>query len=460
MKYDIAIIGAGPGGYTAAIRAAQLGAKVALIEKDKVGGVCLNRGCIPSKAIIASVDRYNQAKGLSKFGIKIENLSYDYSEIFARKNKIVRKLERSLTQLIESNGINLIKGEACIESGNSLKVLSDSGEKTVEFNNLILATGSRPVSLPNITIDHKFVLDTDDVLNLEQLPESVLIVGSGAVGIEWTRVFNGFGKKVIITEIAPELAPMLDKSIAGVLERNFRKKKIEYYTGTAVEKIEGGKVSLSNGMELAPDIVFLAAGRSPNVEIKGIENLNLEFNKKFFKVDNNLKTSVGNIYAIGDVTGLYPVAHAASHQGIKAVEHILLNKEANIDYKNVPLVIYGYPEIASAGYREDELAENGVSFQKSIFPMSALGKSAVEEELDGFVKIIADDDKILGIHIISDRGAELLQQLTIAKSAGISPEKLKDVIFAHPTYSEAVHEALLGISKESFHLPPGFKLRI
>jgi len=460
MKYDIAIIGAGPGGYVAAIRAAQLGAKVALIEKDKPGGVCLHWGCIPSKSIIASVDRYNAAKRFSKFGIHLDNLSYNYSEIFQRKEKIVQKLCKGLIQLIKGNGIDLITGVACLESDNSLKVHTGSGEELIEFDNLIIASGSRTCSLPNIELDHEFVIDTNDVLKLQELPESVLIVGSGAVGIEWVRIFDGFDKEVKVIEVAPKLSPMLDNSLSEAIERSLKRKKIDFYTNTCIKEVREKKVVLSNGMELAPDIVFLAAGRVPNVEIKGIESLNLEFNGRFFKVDRNLRTSADNIYAIGDVNGIFPLAHVASHEGIRAVEHIMLNKEAPMNYQNIPFVIYGHPEAASIGYTEDQLKEKGMSYKKSLFPMSILGKAMAEDETDGFVKVLANEEEILGIHIISDNGSELVQQLTIAKSTGLKPENLKEVVFPHPTYSEAIHESILGLYEESLHLPPGIKLRM
>lgn len=460
MVYDIAIIGAGPGGYIAAIRASQLGAKVALIEKDQIGGVCLNRGCIPSKAIIASVDKYNEAKKLSKFGISIDKLSYNYHEIFNRKEKTVQKLIKGLSQLIKANKIKLIKGEACIESPNSLKINTVSEEENIEFKNLIIATGSRPASLPGIELDHEFVLDTDDVLKLERLPESALIVGSGAVGIEWARIFNGLEKDTSLIEIESTLAPGLDESISESLCKEFKKRKIRYYTDTKIEKIENKRVFLSNKEEITPEIVFLGAGRVPNSEIKGIENLNLEKNRGYISVDNNLKTSADNIYAIGDVNGILQLAHVASHQGIQAVEHIITGKEADIDYQNAPFVIYGNPEIASVGCNEKALVSCGIPYKKSVFPMSALGRAMTEETTEGFIKILANHERILGVHIVSERASELAQQLAIAKSAGASPEKLKEIIFAHPTYSEAVHEGILGILEQGIHLPPPLKTKV
>jgi len=453
MRYDIAIIGAGPGGYVAAIRAAQLGAKVALIEKEYVGGVCLNRGCIPTKTIIASMDRYNQVKKLSKFGINIENLSFDYSKISQRKGDIVEKIRKNLAGLIKSYKIEVISGSASIESANKIIVEQAENSVEIEFKNIIIATGSRPVSLPELNIDHKFILDTNDILSLESLPESVLIVGSGASGIEWSRIFGNFGKKVVLVEFAPILAPMFDKSISERIERMFKRQRIEFYTGTCISKIEESTAFLNNGKEFKPDIIFLAAGRTPNIEINGLDKLGIKTCKKGIVVDENLKTSVDNVYAIGDVTGILPLAHVASHQGIKAVEKILLDKISPVNYNAVPKIIYGNPEIASVGYTEDELISKNIRYKSSIFPMSAIGKSVVEDEIEGFVKVLADENKIFGVHIIAEQAAAMVQQAAIAINNNLSSQNIKETVFAHPTYSEAVHESFLGINGFPIHLP-------
>ncbi|OGI04340.1 MAG: dihydrolipoyl dehydrogenase [Candidatus Melainabacteria bacterium GWF2_32_7] len=453
MKYDIAIIGAGPGGYVSAIRAAQLGAKVVLIEKENIGGVCLNWGCIPTKAILASVDRYNEAKKFSKFGINIENLTFDYKKISDRKLTIVEKLRKSLSQLIKSYGIDVIYGEASIETKNMMKVTNSEALQEVEFDYLILATGSRPVSLPGLPIDHKFILDTNDILALEELPDSIMIIGSGASGIEWSRIFSSLGKKVILVEIASKLAPMLDSSISERLERIFKRNKIEYYTETKVEKIENKTVTLQNCKEFQPDIIFLAAGRIPNSDIKGLDEIGIITNNKYIQVDDNLKTNIDNIYAIGDVTGKLLLAHVASHQGVKAVENILLGKQANINYNTIPKVIYGTPEIGSVGCSEDELIAQNIDYEKSLFPMSAIGKTIIEDELEGFIKVLASKDKILGVHLIADGGDYITQQAAIAMNSNLTPEELKETVFAHPTNSEALYEALLGINGHPLHLP-------
>lgn len=446
--YDIAVIGAGPGGYVAAIRAAQLGAKVVLIEKDSIGGVCLNRGCLPSKTVISQSEKYNDAKKLSKHGIKVDNLSFDYKEMHDKRQHVVDKLQKSLTKLIKTKGVDIIIGEPVIESSNSLRV----GENVIEFKNLILATGTRTMSLPGLEIDHKFILDSDDVLAMTELPGSALIVGSGAVGIEWSRIFHSLEVKVSIVEIADRLCPMHDREISEHVEKLKKRSRVPVYKSTVIEKIDGKKVFLSNGVELEPDIVFLAAGRQPNTDIKGIESLNVEKNGRYFKVDNNFKTSAGNIYAIGDVNGIFQLAHVAFHQAIAAVEYIIQGKEAHINYKHVPGIIYGKPEIASVGYTEDELIKDNISYKKSMFPVSALGRAHAEDKIDGFVKVLANKKEILGVHIIADCAGELIQQAVISMAGGIAPETLTETIFPHMTYSEALHEAILGISGESLHI--------
>lgn len=454
--YDIAVIGAGPGGYVAAVRASQLGAKVALIENNHLGGTCLNWGCIPSKATLTCADKYNSAKKFSKFGIELDNISFDYQKVCERRWFIVDKMRKNLTQLIKSYKIDVVFGEACIETPHKLKVINETEETFVDFKNLIIATGSRPTSLPGLQIDHEFILDTNDIMKIEKLPESVLVVGTGPSGVEWTRIFEIFGTKVTLVEMAPNLVPICDKSISERLERIFKIKKIECHTSTKIKAISDKKVTLDNGKEINPEIIFVAAGRTPNTEIKGIEQFNLSMNGRYLKVDNNMKTSADNVYGIGDVNGLLPLAHTASHQGIAAVEHILLNKEADINYEAIPHIVYGNPELCAVGLREDDLIRKKIEYKSSTYPISATGKYFIEDELEGFVKILAstDGNKIYGVHIVADHGADLIQQAAIAIKNNLTVKQLQETVFAHPTYSEAVYEAFLGIDDRALHLPP------
>lgn len=451
MDFDIAIIGAGPGGYVAAIRAAQLGAKVALIEKENLGGCCLNWGCIPTKTVLASADRYNEAKKLSKFGISFENLSFDYKKVFDRKQNIIEKIRKNLAQLIKSYKIQVFFGEAHILSANSLKV-EGKEQQEINFKNLILATGSSVTSFPDLQIDHKFVIDSNDVLLLETLPEHILIVGSGAIGTEWARIFDAAGKKVSIVEIAPKLAPMFDIEISDRLERLYKRKRIEFFTETKIEKIEQNIVYLSNGKQISPDAVFLAVGRKPNLDIQGLDCLNIAKNGRFIAVDDNMKTNVDNVYAIGDITGILPLAHVASHQGVVAVEHMISGKNSKIAYNAVPKIVYGHPEIATVGENEQDLTAKGIVFEKSVFPVAAVGKNVVEDEIEGFVKVLASNGKILGVHMLCLHSSIMIQQAVIAMNAGLSVEQMKETVFAHPTLSESLYEAFLGIDGKSLHL--------
>ncbi len=450
--YDIAIIGSGPGGYVAAIRASQSGAKVALTEKDSIGGVCLNKGCIPTKTIIASADKFKGIKKFQKFGISVENASFDYEKIFDRKELIVSQIRKNLTKLIKSKNIDIIEGTASIENKNTLKVSSASGIEVIEFKNLIISSGSRPLPLEGLEIDNEFIFDTDGILSLKELPQNVLIVGSGANGIEWARIASSFGKNVTVVELAPKLCPMFDEEISDRLERLFKRDKTAFYTGTKIENINGREVFLSNGVNLKPDIILLTAGRQPNCEIEGLDRLKIVKNGKYIKVDNNLKTNIGNIYAIGDVTGILPLAHCASHQGIKAVEYILEKKPANINYNAIPKIIWGNPEISCIGLSEKEILKENLEYKKSIFPLSANSKSFIEDEIEGFIKVLASKDKILGVHIIGSHSDYLIQQAAVAMANNVSPEDFTEVVFSHPSACESLHEAFLGIDKGFLHL--------
>lgn len=449
--YDIAIIGAGPGGYISAIRAAQLGAKVVLIEKDSLGGTCLNRGCIPSKVLLSTADKLNELKKYTKFGINVDSVNLDYQALCTRKQSIISKLQNGILKLLESYSIDIINGEAKILTSDSLAV----NDSKVEFKKLIIATGSKPAAIPGIEVDHDFVIDSDDALSLESLPESILIVGSGAIGLEWARIFSSLKKKVYLTEIAPQLFPASDKCISSRIERLLKKQRVEFYKETSIENINNKVIKLSNGKIITPDKVLLAVGRQPNIENLGLENTGIALNGKYIKVDENLKTNIDNIYAIGDVTGKLQLAHVASHQGISVVEHILEGKQVHINYDNVPSVIYGQPEIASVGKTEYELEKNKVEYKVSTLPITAIGKALIEDDIDGFVKVLSVDGKVVGAHIIAKEASSLLQQFVISMQIDNNVSIIKNAIFPHPTYSEAVYESVLGLDNLALHLPKG-----
>lgn len=438
-KYDFGIIGAGPAGYTAAIRASQLGKTVVLFEKENLGGVCLNKGCIPTKTFLHSADVYNSLKKASSLGIEVENFSIDFEKVATRKDKTVEKIRKSLEMLLKSYDIEIVNAEAKIvkdkiQNENASRLtphasLIEANGEVYECANILIATGAEPKCVGGFEFDHEFILSSDDVLELKTLPQKIVIVGSGAIGVEWARIFSSFGSEVTIVEIADKLLPLADFEVSQRLERIFKMARIKMFLSTSVKEIADKKVTLSSGEVLEPDFVLFATGRKPNP----------------------LTLQSSNLPLIGDAYGSIQLAHFASHRGSQVVEKIVLNKE--IKEFIVPSVVYGNPEIAWAGATEQELISKDVQFKKSLFPISALGKAAADNNLEGFIKVLADNEGIiLGVHIISKEASALIHQLTIAMQNGLKVEDVKHCCFAHPTYSEGIYEAFLGLDNESFAL--------
>lgn len=428
--FDLGIIGAGPAGYAAAVRASQKGLSVVLFEKEHVGGTCLNKGCIPTKTILHSCKLVAELKNTAKFGVSAENISFDFEKIQERQKSVSEKIRKSLTALIKSYGVTIVEEEAKIENNNKIN--------GYEVKNIIIATGSKPNVIKfkgNYSED--FVLTSDDILNKTTLPNSILIVGSGAIGIEWARIFSTLGVKVTVVEMLNQLVPTADYEVSERLVRLFKKSRIDFYTQTVIEEINDKTVKLSNGKEIDVDCVLLGAGRKTDT----------------IEVDKNFKTKNDNIYAIGDVNRLSMLAHSAMKQAEELIDYIVDGKEVSFDKKLVPSVIYGAPEIASIGATEQELREVGVEYKKSFFPISALGKAYADDKIDGFIKILANDNQILGTHIVSEEASAMIEQIAIAMAMKLAPKELYKVIFAHPTYSEGVAECILGLDKMAIHLP-------
>lgn len=447
--YDIGIIGAGPAGYTAAIRAAQYGLKVVLFEKDAIGGTCLNRGCIPTKALLHSTDLFAELKTAYKCGITAENISFDYAKAFERKQNIVEKIRNSLTKLIESYGIEIVRGFAEFLSPEIIK----SNGADYKCSSIILATGSKPNILKFEGIyEENFILTSDDILKLENLPESILIVGSGAIGIEWTRILSEAGCKVTVIEIADNIIPIADIDISNRVKRILTKNKISFFTSTSIMSINGNDITLSNGKTVTAEKILTAAGRTPEICINEY-SCNLKTDK-FIQTSPNFETNFENIYAIGDVNGKSMLAHSAMHQAIEVIDYIYNKKVVSFDRKVIPNVIYGSPEIAWMGKTEQELIKENIKYSKSVFPIAALGKAFADDKIEGFIKILATDNKIAGAHIISHEASAMIEQIVIASENNIPTEKLADIIFAHPTYSEGIYETVLGLKNMSIHLPP------
>ena len=406
-EYDLGIIGGGPAGYTAALHARKCGLSVVLFEKDKIGGVCLNRGCIPTKTILHSAELFSQISNAAELGVTVEAVQVDFPAIMAHKDAVVEKLRKNLELLIKNAKIDVINAKASIKDRNHI----DADGEIFECAKIIAATGSIPRELPNIKFDHEFILSSDDILALTELPQSILIIGSGAIGLEWARIFSALGTEVTVVEVAKNLLPIADIEVSKRVERIFKSKKIKFYTGTSVESVVNGEVKLSNGETLMPEKVLMSVGRVPAAceKVEGVEYL-------------------------GDVSGGIQLAHCAIKQAMRSVEGIAFDETL------VPSVIYGTPEIAWVGAREQDL-EAG-TFEKSMILISALGKSHCDNCTDGFIKLLTQNGLIVGAHIISKEASSLIHQVLIAIQNKIPAKKLKEVCFAHPTYSEGIAECL------------------
>lgn len=417
QQFDLGIIGGGPAGYTAAFQARAKGLSVVMFEKDKVGGVCLNRGCIPTKAILHSAELYEEMKSAEILGITAENLSFDYSKVVEHKDKVVEKLRKSLELSLKNAGVVVVnaKAEVCtlqpsIRNTNapSIEQICANGE-TYECARVITATGSKPRDFEGLRFDHKFILSSDDILELKTLPKSIVIIGSGAIGIEWARILSAFDVEVTVVEMAEHLLPLADVEVSKRVERIFKTKKIKFYTSNGVEKVENRNVTLKSGEVLTPELVLLATGRTP----QPIENTEI---------------------CIGDACGKIQLAHFAIKQAVAEVSGIEFNESL------VPSVVYGCPEIAWIGKREQDLEEG--TYHKSNILISALGKSHCDNCSDGFIKILSQEGKIVGAHIVSKEASSLIQEIAIAMQNDLTIDDLKKVCFAHPTYSEGIFECL------------------
>ncbi len=408
-QFNLGIIGGGPAGYTAAFQARAKGLTVVLFEKDKIGGVCLNKGCIPTKAILHSAEIYEEMKCSQDLGLYAENISFDYEKVVERKDRIVEKLRKSLELSLKNSGVNVVNEEAALTFDGKIS----AGNEVFECEKIITAAGSAPRDFENLRFDNEFILSSDDILDLKTLPESIVVIGSGAIGIEWSRIFAAFGVEVSVVELAEHLLPLADIEVSKRVERIFKTKKIKTYLSNSVERIQDKKVYLSSGEILEPERVLLAAGRKP----VHIENSNI---------------------CIGDACGKIQLAHFAIKQAICEISGV------EFDENLVPSVVYGCPEIAWVGKREQDLEEG--SYKKSTLLISALGKSHCDNCSDGFIKILSQNDRIAGAHIVSKEASSLIQQIAIVMQNNITIADLKKVCFAHPTYSEGIFESLFRLS--------------
>ncbi len=447
--YDLLVIGAGPGGYVAAIRASQLGLKSAVVEKEAPGGVCLNWGCIPSKALIHQAEMVHSLADMQKIGVGVDVSTLDYSKVHEKSRVAANKLSKGVQGLLKKNKIDYIEGVATFVGPHELSI---DGEKTVTATNVLIATGSRPREIGAFPFDHKKVMSSRDMLSLTSLPASLLILGAGAIGMEFAYVMNAFGVEVTVIEMLDQLLPIEDADAVDIIGKAFKRYGIKMMTGTTAKTLstKGKSVTLTvadaSGTEqdLSADMLLVAVGRAPNTEDLGLENVGVRTERGFVEIGDYYQTGVEGIYAIGDVTSSPLLAHVASKEGEIAVEHIAGHKpEARIDPEMIPSAVYCEPQIGSFGLTEKAAEAKGVAYKTALFPYRGAGKSVAVEKSDGIVKIVYDEKsrEILGAHAAGANATEIIHELLLAKRAELLPEDIATMIHAHPTLSEAVMES-------------------
>jgi dihydrolipoamide dehydrogenase len=457
----LVIIGAGPGGYVAAIKAAQLGTEVTVIEDTEVGGTCLNRGCIPTKALLASSEAFSKAKELDKFGIEISSEPVaNLEKIMARKDKVVGTQVKGIRGLFKSWGITLIEGRGTLTSERKVEVArKDGSTETLDADKIIIATGSRPAQIPVFPFDGKNILSSDDALQLKEIPKSMIIVGAGVIGCEWACIFRELGTEVTMVELLPRAVSTEDMEISDILTKELKKKKIKLITGVGVESVsvvtDGVEATLPEGKKLTAEKMLISIGRALNSDGIGLEAAGVEKGERGeIKVNENMATNVDGIYAIGDVTGGILLAHMASTEGIVAAKNTC-GQETKIDYSVVPAAIFTSPEIGSVGLREFEAEDKGIKIKTGHFQFRGLGKAHAMGEISGLIKIVADPDtdNILGAHIIGPHASDIIHEAALAMKAGLKVKDIAETIHAHPTLSEGLMEAAEDVHGTAVHLP-------
>lgn len=468
MDKDLLIIGGGPGGYVAAIRASQLGDNVTLIEEDKVGGTCLNRGCIATKALYKNAEVLNTIKKSDDFGISISGYSVNMEKVQQRKNSISDGLRTGVEQLLKGFNIEVIYGKASFIDKNTVEYVTGEGTKaTVSAKKIIIATGSKASKLPIEGIDLPNVITSNEALNLDYIPNDIVIIGGGVIGIEFAGIFASFGANVTVIEYAPRILPMLDEEMVKRLAIYLKKKNIKINASTAVKKIEqtdNDKLKLiadNNGklIEYTADLVLMATGRSINIDGLSLEKTGIEYDSKGIKVNNIFESSVSNIYAIGDVIGGQMLAHLASDEGKVAVEN-MHGINSSVNYDCVPACVFTFPELSSVGLTEEEAKNRKIDYSVGKFNFAANCKAQTISEGDGLIKVLADSEtkKLIGVHILGPSASDLIHEAALSIQNGLTVDDIKETIHAHPTLSEAFQEASLAVSEQAIHALPRRKL--
>jgi len=466
MPIKITIIGAGPGGYVAAVRAAQKGAQVTLIEYAEVGGTCLNWGCIPTKTLIASAELLEHVRRSADFGIEVPGeIGYNLAKVRERKDKVVFTQVKGIRGLLKSWGVSLIQGYGSLLSPDVVRVVQKDGTTMdIKSDKIIIATGSRPAKLPGFPFDGESVITSDDAVLLKRIPTRLLIVGAGVIGSEFAFIYRAFGADVTMVEMMPHAISTEDEELSELLERELKKAKIKLVPNTKVENIEKGndgilEVKLSNGQELGVDMILVSIGRSMNSDGLLLEDIGVTRGKRGeIIVDDSMETSVQGVYAIGDVTGKIMLAHVASHQGLVAVDNAL-GGNVKMDYSVVPSCIFTLPEIGSVGIREKTAAEQGMKYRVGRFHYRTLGKAHAMGEITGMIKIIADEptDRVVGVHICGAHAADMIHEGALAIQMGATAARLGFMIHAHPTLAEGIMEAAEDVHGMAIHAPKSEK---
>ncbi|MBU6079599.1 dihydrolipoyl dehydrogenase [Allobacillus halotolerans] len=469
-EYDLVILGGGTGGYVAAIRASQLGLKTAIVEKTELGGTCLHRGCIPSKALLRSAEVFKQTTNAADFGVETSSPTVNFPRVQERKNSIIEQLHKGVQGLMKKGKIDIYEGHGRIlgpsifsPTAGTISVEMNNGEENEMLvpKNVIIATGSSPNTLPGLEIDGQTIMTSEEALEMDELPESIIIVGGGVIGIEWASMLADFGVKVSVLEYASAILPTEDEEISKEALKQLRKKGIEFFTDT---EVLGDSVTIDNGVTIQAKIdgetktfeadrLLVSVGRKPNVDNIGLDNTDIETERGAIKVNSVNQTKESHIYAIGDVIGGMQLAHVASHEGILAVEHIANEQPEPIQYDHVASCVYSNPEIASVGLTEKQAKEQGYELEVGKFPFKAVGKALVHGDSEGFVKIISNKENqdILGIHMIGPHVTDMVSEAGLAMVLDATPWEIGETIHPHPTLSEVIGEAALAVDGKQIH---------
>lgn len=459
-KYDLIVLGGGPGGYVAAIRAAQRGQKTAIVEQDRLGGVCLNWGCIPTKALLKNAEVLHYVKNSRKFGLEIPDYKIDFPRTIKRSRDVAQRLSKGVEFLMKKNNITHIPGRGILKSKHQLEITQTDMTTLIEAEKIIIATGGRPKLFPGFELDGKRVLSAKDAMVLDAIPKRMIIIGAGAIGVEFAYFYNEFGSEINLIEMLPRILPVEDEDVSREVAKSFKKSGIKLYTNTSVKKIDSLKTKVKVHTEqdgsadlLEGDVVLVATGVTGNVENLGLGKVGVKYENGRIEINEFCQTTVNNIYAIGDVTGPPWLAHVASAQGHVAVDHAFGNNPHSLDYSNIPGCTYCQPQIGSIGLTEQQAREQGYDIKIGRFNFRANGRAMASGDTTGFVKIIFDNQygELLGCHIVGAEATEMIAELGIAKALETTWQDLAMTVHAHPTLSEAIMEAAMDAYGESIH---------